>query len=191
MANKRSKSSKEASPSWVRVVAAFAAGVLCTLVYTTQLHSQPPPLQRVNQGSNVVLASGGESSPKAEDEEVLSSVAPVTNTVVGGYRYGDKFKCDKTKLRHIVTPAEHTQGYLEPSSLLQLVETFRNCGVIALEGAIGLNDTAEFRSNLEKVCVFCIFFFLDQPRVVLDVLSVSVDAHVCAGRCIRGMMLWS
>ncbi len=99
----------------------------------------------------VVVAAATAERDAASGGDAGTDADLVAEYMRRGFKYGNKFQCDKSKLRHVVTAEEHARGSLSKPVVSALVETFRNCGVVALEGAVAASDAADFRANLEQV----------------------------------------
>lgn len=98
-----------------------------------------------------------------------------------GYKYGNKFQCNRSLLRYVVTDEEHRQGALHAASLAQIVDTFQKCGVVALEGAIGRQDASDFRATLEQVGVakHQHFVLYQGPRFSQPCLQLLIFRLLC------------
>ena len=154
---------QQSARPWTQIIVAFVLGMLISVALQPLFLAHQPPSQTLASKKSEpveIIGTSKKSDPveiigrTAVSESVdLETAAPTKggNITTQGYRYGDKYKCDKTKLHHVVTAAEHARGTLDPQSLSQIVETFRNCGVVAIEGAIGLQDAKDFREDLERV----------------------------------------
>lgn len=84
-----------------------------------------------------------------DDDEKFKTVS--SSQGQGGYFYGNKFFCNKSQIRYVITKEDRQRGTLNNQVLQTLEKSFRNCGVIALEAAVAVEDADDFRQSLEKV----------------------------------------
>ena len=84
---------------------------------------------------------------KYASDQVLKHATNATN---GGWRFGNKFKCEASLVVHTPTDTERRKRMLSQSSILALAQSFRHCGVCVIENAFEPSLADNTVGHLEK-----------------------------------------